>query len=385
MTIKKVRPAIERKIANKVIAAPPAREKAEAAVSPECQDTIKALATAVPRSIPNLAERLATEVKQGEYSELAAYALSVASAWAYGDAWELGKAMWTIGWDNHEGKHAGGTPYSLSIRNDALLVNTDVSVLQDASGKVVILCFRGTEPTNVITWLSDMTFEMERFYSWGEVHSGFYHGVLPVWPFIASALEAALEAKPVSQGRKAGIIPGRPLISSGKTALDRLKSPMEALYICGHSLGAAQALLATALLFEDPKYACLQEKLRGVYTFGTPKIGDKQFADACQARFGDRVFRHVYGNDVVTAMPPRLYGEFNTFGEEYVSTSDGWTHNKSRLYQPDLLISSALVSVIGWVLLQIPLVRSIPLPLSLAAHRPWGYVKCSRLSLPFYG
>jgi hypothetical protein len=288
--------------------------------------------------------------------------------------------MSSIGWDNYTSKVNKGVPYSASVRNDALLVETSASLLQDQSGKVVILCFRGTEPTNVVTWLSDMTFEMERFYSWGQVHSGFYHGLLPVWQFIEAGLDAALAHKPVYSGVW-GIQPGW----GGEGSPEGLPSSMEALYVCGHSLGAALALLATAMLFEKPKYACIREKLRGVYTFGTPKVGDQQFADKCEEQFGGLVFRHVYENDVVTAMPPRLYGTFDTFGQEYVSTLEGWTHRRTRLETPFLLGSSILVSVLGYVMQMIPVLRNIRLPLSIHDHLPWNYVKCSRLSIPFYG
>jgi hypothetical protein len=278
-------------------------------------------------------------------------------------------------------------------------VETTASVLQDSTGKVVILCFRGTEPTNVITWLSDMAVEMERFYTWGDVHSGFLHGLLPVWPFLESALQAAYSGEPVRAGSidTPGLRVGRPPPTGHAPELARVVAPqpgpsvqtlesgMEALYICGHSLGAALALLAAAMLCVKPECACIRKKLRGVYTFGTPKVGDPQFIQKCQDELGGLVFRHIYENDLITAMPPKLYGNFTTFGEEYVSTSEGWTHRRSRLETPVLLGSSVAVSVVGWALQLIPFLRDVKLPLSLHDHLPWNYVKCSRLSIPFYG
>jgi hypothetical protein len=45
---------------------------------------------------------------------------------------------------------------------------------------------------------------------------------------------------------------------------------MGPLYIAGHSLGAAMAVLMAVMLVTDPAYAGIVEKLRAVYAFGQP-------------------------------------------------------------------------------------------------------------------
>lgn len=327
-------------------------------------------------ALPDLVNRLAQGAPRGDYSAVAAYALSVASAWAYSKPETLEEVMRYIGFENDRNPVFHGGPAFKTIRNDALLVQTTATLLQDSTGKVAILCFRGTEPTNALTWLADATFEMDRFSSWGKVHSGFHRSLLPIWPFIACGLDSAVNGLGIP--RCDLIAPGEQVAPS-----PRFLGKLEALYICGHSLGAALAVLAAAKLHEDPRYACIREKLRGVYTYGTPRVGDEEFAATCEKQFGDILFRHIYGTDIVARFPPRLYGAFSTFGQEYVSTPTGWTHRRTNVKQTYTLLASTLLATFAWVAKQVPVLREIRMPLSVDDHSPIHYMRCSRLSLPF--
>ncbi len=132
----------------------------------------------------------------------------------------------------------------------AYLVSTD---------DVVILSFRGTEPDSFKDVLADAYLHPTDFPRGGKVHSGFY-GALSgeCWQEILSVLE-------------------RPEIS------DR------PLWITGHSLGAALATIAAALL-----------KPAGVYTFASPRVGNSIFC----ALFNDmNSYRFVNCSDLVTQIP----------------------------------------------------------------------------------
>jgi triacylglycerol lipase len=68
------------------------------------------------------------------------------------------------------------------------------------------------------------------------------------------------------------------------------------VWFTGHSLGAALATLAAAR----------SERVNGLYTFGSPRVGDGPFADALGARLagkGVEHYRFVNGHDVVTTVP----------------------------------------------------------------------------------
>ena len=88
--------------------------------------------------------------------------------------------------------------------------------------------------------------------------------------------------------------------------------PMEALYLCGHSMGGAMAALMAVMLTTEPAYASIAERLRGVYTFAQPMIGSPRFAEACDAHpfLGSHVARYILRNDVVPLLPPAAAGPF---------------------------------------------------------------------------
>ena len=64
------------------------------------------------------------------------------------------------------------------------------------------------------------------------------------------------------------------------------------VWLTGHSLGAALATLA----------AHRQGRVRGLYTFGSPRVGDARFA----ADFHVPTWRFVNHQDLVPNLPPRL-------------------------------------------------------------------------------
>ncbi len=75
------------------------------------------------------------------------------------------------------------------------------------------------------------------------------------------------------------------------------KRPGQHLYLTGHSLGAALATLAAAHI--GPPH------VHGLYTYGSPRVGDAAFVEGLSAVSH---FRIVYGEDWVATVPPELLG-----------------------------------------------------------------------------
>jgi len=71
------------------------------------------------------------------------------------------------------------------------------------------------------------------------------------------------------------------------------------IFICGHSLGGALATVAAASLVKQGL-----KNIRGVYTFGQPRVGDLVFVNEISRMLKGKVFRFVNNNDIVPHVPP---------------------------------------------------------------------------------
>lgn len=248
---------------------------------------------------------------------------------------------------------------------DAMFICSTSFLVQSRDGRVVILAYRGTEPSNVINWLTDADVYPEKVaialpgatepY---DVHGGFYRNVRATRFEVIRALQRAVDGKSVSEQ-------GEPP-----------SHPLEALYITGHSLGAAMAALMAAMLRTDGAYAGIAAKLRGVYTFGQPMIGSPAFAAACaqDAFLAKRVIRYVYRHDFVPHLPPSDSDPFAHFGSEY-RYGDGWpwTHAEHPIEQMGNL-AGLVEAPVAFVARQLRWLRNLPFQYSLDDHGPAHYI-----------
>jgi Lipase (class 3) len=291
------------------------------------------------------------------YSPELAYLMAVVSAWTYADEKALGAKLRYYG---IEGAHIR----RVTVQNNALLVVTTAYLIQSASGKSAVLAFRGTDPANLITLLTDAQ-AMQRPFCSGQVHAGLYASVEVVWDEIHEALDAA----------RAGFH----LDADGKRK--QLKAPLEALYVTGHSLGGAMALLAAARLHCDDYHDWSPQSLvRGIYTYGQPMVGDSAFMQGCDS-FRERLHRHVYHRDVVPHLPPR---------SELLYTHGGSERRAGSLEQPWHIYEQPtqrvrIVRAVSEVLLNAlearTSVRDWFPGLSIDDHMPASYLEVSRRAL----
>lgn len=163
----------------------------------------------------------------------------------------------------------------------------DTEAFLAANESSIVLAFRGTEPTDVDDWASDLQIKLVRGPA-GRVHEGFQLALGYVWPRVHAAILKQRE----SGGRKN-------------------------LWVTGHSLGAAIATLAVAKLRLEQ-----QHPVDGLYTYGHPRTGDPDFAQAFDSNMGNRTYRVVNNNDVVPRVPPRKMG-YSHVGEVVYFDSDG--------------------------------------------------------------
>lgn len=85
------------------------------------------------------------------------------------------------------------------------------------------------------------------------------------------------------------------------------------MYVAGHSLGGAlAAVFAQALCARNHKE--LAKRVKGVHTFGGPRIGDAQFCKMLSGNYPGLNMRYVHGADIIPKIPPifLLYDHFPT-------------------------------------------------------------------------
>lgn len=166
-------------------------------------------------------------------------------------------------------------------------------------GDVVVLAFRGTQPTDLRDWMTDTDAKLvpggHPVYR-GLVHQGFENALDDVWGDILVAMIPHAEKR---------------------------------LFVTGHSLGGALATLAAA------RFATLGHKVSGLYTFGSPRVGDPAFCAAFDA-LGLPAYRYVNDLDVVPRVPTRLMG-YSHIGKLMYFGPDGMVTPDDSLWDQFLL------------------------------------------------
>ena len=132
-------------------------------------------------------------------------------------------------------------------------------LLKDMNG-MHVLSFRGTEVTQKSDVLADLKAGKNLEACGGKVHVGFKGEINKVWPAITVSL-----------------------------------ANIDALYVTGHSLGAAMATIAASRI---------QTKVKALITFGSPRVGDKDFVKSVAVDH----YRVQNNCDDVTKVPFRLMG-----------------------------------------------------------------------------
>jgi hypothetical protein len=134
----------------------------------------------------------------------------------------------------------------------------------------IIICFRGTEVTQFADIKADLEFLKVYESGWGMVHEGFQESLNLVFDELMA------------------------YVSSNLTT--------QRLIFTGHSLGAGLATLCMARMGD------VESEL---YTFGSPRVGDKGFSEAFRHQLPN-CYRFRNHNDLVTRIPKIGYHHIGT-------------------------------------------------------------------------
>ncbi len=239
-----------------------------------------------------------------------AHALATCAGYAYADPSTVATMMSRVGLED-------GACVGIQQVVDAMLVYSTAFLVQSRCGRVVVLCYRGTESLNLGSWLGDADVEPEMMDAGGvalQVHSGFYRNVRATRLSVLEELTHALE--------------GRSLLEPAR----EVEHPLEALYVTGHSLGGAMALLFALSLAGSAEGLALAQRLRAVYTFGQPMALLEPLPDNV-GELGRLLFRYVLPRDVVPALPPAPYGPFAHIGHELRYEEGAWRRSETPVAQ----------------------------------------------------
>ncbi len=157
-----------------------------------------------------------------------------------------------------------------------------------ANEQAIVIAFRGTEGKNRKDWLTNLNFDRIPTDQ-GDIHEGFSRAVDRIWQDLWLNLL-------------------------------KFRTAQQPIFITGHSLGGA---LATLTAF---RLVSAGQAVHALYTFGSPRVGDRTYRQHFDVALGDRTFRIVNDEDVVAKVPFKAMGYCHV-GAKYQFDSQGklWT------------------------------------------------------------
>jgi hypothetical protein len=260
-------------------------------------------------------KRDATEPDSTGRHPTVAHVLAVCAGYAYADAGTLATMMARVGLD------ANACVQHTQIV-DAMYIYSTASLVQSRCGRVVILAYRGTELASFGNWMGNLDIGSQalNLVAGGKVetprvHGGFHRNFQATRWAVEQDLKAALQARSLADPDT------------------KLAHPMQALFVTGHSLGAAMAVLFALRLSERAANPEVDGRLRAVYTYGGPMAIGEPFPTHAAARVAARLYRHVMPADPVPTLPPVAWGRFAHIGHEYRYANHRWRLSKDAAAQ----------------------------------------------------
>ncbi len=153
-----------------------------------------------------------------------------------------------------------------------------------ANDQAIVIAFRGTEGKERKDWMTNLNFDQVEIPD-GQVHEGFNKAVNAIWEKLLLTVV-------------------------------KFRTSQQPLFLTGHSLGGALATLATLRLIHAG------QSVQGLYTFGSPRVGDRSYMDAFNGVMADRAFRIVNDEDIVAKIPFKAIGYCHV-GEKYRFDTNG--------------------------------------------------------------
>lgn len=136
--------------------------------------------------------------------------------------------------------------------------------------RTIVVAFRGTEIKKLQDWTTDLKagFKPE---CGGNVHCGFQSAIDHIWESLV-------------------------------VTILQFRTKNQKLFLTGHSLGGALATLSAIRLVKSG------QPVDALYTYGSPRVGNRAFRSEFNAILLDRTFRFVNDEDGVARLPMKALG-----------------------------------------------------------------------------
>jgi hypothetical protein len=200
-----------------------------------------------------------------DFEPVNAWWLAEASMLAYADPTFISEAV------ERAGLTAAGVGLKFFVRG-----GTQCFVL-DGDGFVLVV-FRGTQVgdfwASAVDVATDAQFILVNDGAGGRAHKGFLQALAKVWSELGAHLRRLSETGDATR----------------------------AIWFAGHSLGGALATLSAERAARE-----LDARVGGLYTFGSPRVGDKTFkARLAERGLEEKAFRVVHDADIIARVPPAV-------------------------------------------------------------------------------
>ena len=202
----------------------------------------------------------------------------------------------------------------------------DVYTIGAGRSEFAVVAFRGTK--DIRNWMTDFNATPVSF-PWlfesgpdvGDVHAGFGHALRDAWLKVNAAVTAMLPTPAVAHVNNTISMP-----------------PQPTLWLTGHSLGGALAVLTGAVL--SMWQLAQMRPVAGIYTFGQPRIGLYKFCGNYDQVLRPKTFRFVNKADLVPRVPFRGFDyadigrmiHFDSSGRPKLESSE-WSDLLNRTFQ----------------------------------------------------
>lgn len=167
----------------------------------------------------------------------------------------------------------------IGVYDPVSTASSQVVVTIDRDEDEILVGFRGTI-NKISQWASDLDAVYTNWHDRGKVHLGFHKRFAEIYEPTLKMLKKARS-----------ILPNADIIVSG------------------HSMGGAVATLMSSELKRNQPVSLHPT---WVFTYGSPRVGNKVFASYVNAQFGSNLVRVMNEMDMVTDLPPTLLGYRHT-------------------------------------------------------------------------